>query len=170
MSEDCTKKYSIAIDFCGVLSSLDEKCDDINITGAIEALTLLKKNGHKLYIVSFCGKSRAIKIKESILKKHSGIFDGMYFVKDRKFKGYVTKFIGADIIIDDSLDVLCEAMKIDKFVRPIWFSSEKQTEKLYIQQIQKWTEVIEYVNTVKYRRGEKVNDEVNDIKSKIYNI
>ena len=67
------KKFKIGVDFGGVLSIHDSKMTNnsglehkntaINMPFAIDNLKKLKKQGHELYIISFCGKTRAKETK-----------------------------------------------------------------------------------------------------------
>lgn len=78
----------------------------INMPGALEALYALKKAGHHLFLISFAGKSRSQETQDSINKTCPGLFDGLYFVKDKNFKKDVCNFLGCDLMIDDRSDVL----------------------------------------------------------------
>ena len=103
----------IGIDFGGVLSIHDgqnngaeHRTTVINMPGALEALQALKAQGHHLFLISFAGKSRSQETQDSINNTCPGLFDGLYFVKDKGFKKDVCNFLGCDLMIDDRQDVL----------------------------------------------------------------
>jgi hypothetical protein len=103
----------IGIDFGGVLSIEDallpassHRNTQIDMPGAHEAIAELAKE-HTLYLISFCGKRRAMETKASI--HASGLakyFAGLYFVKHPDYKSQITRFLGCDVMIDDRIDVL----------------------------------------------------------------
>jgi hypothetical protein len=74
----------------------------IDIPNALEILNMWKDKGHKLYLVSFCGKKRAVGTRESIMKTCPGLFEELYFVKDIKGKPVICNHIGAHLLIDDT--------------------------------------------------------------------
>lgn len=59
-----------------------------------------------LFLISFAGRSRSQETQDSINKTCPGIFDNLYFVKDKNFKKDVCNFLGCDLMIDDRVDVL----------------------------------------------------------------
>uniref|UniRef100_A0A6C0JT83 FCP1 homology domain-containing protein n=1 Tax=viral metagenome TaxID=1070528 RepID=A0A6C0JT83_9ZZZZ len=116
----------IGIDFGGVLSIHDgqnngseHRTTVINMPGALESLQKLKDQGHKLYLISFAGKSRSQETQDSIKQTCPNLFDGLYFVKDKGFKKDVCDFLGCDLLIDDRQDVL-DTLKQGKTV-PVLF-------------------------------------------------
>ena len=148
-----------AIDFGGVLSihqesnSSGHRSTAINMPGSIEALVTMKRFGHKLYINSFCGRSRAIETRDSVNKKIPDLFDGLYFVKNKSYKGYITKFIGADVMIDDNLEVLEEIQKIDPLCHLIWFTgdpgfSHHASVPNGIVALDSWSKIVDYINSL----------------------
>ena len=67
--------FTIGIDFGGVLSQHDSRVAPgdashintaIDMPNAVESLMALKAEGHHLFLISFCGKSRAIETKASL--------------------------------------------------------------------------------------------------------
>ncbi len=103
---------TICIDAGGVLYySNREKEDEAElernpIDGARECLIKLKKAGHKLYLDSFAGRKTAALTKQDIERNFSGLFDGLFFSKNKLEKIAVCRYIGADVMIDDTEDVL----------------------------------------------------------------
>ncbi len=105
---------NIGVDFGGVLSvhgnkntdGKEHRNDEIDMPDAIESLKFLKSLGHKLYIVSFCGKARAVGTKKSIEETLPNLFEGVYFVKDREYKKYICDYLDIDVMIDDTLTIL----------------------------------------------------------------
>lgn len=113
MSSTCNR-LRIAVDFGGVLSASSGDYEDgkneaivpINIEDALESLLFLKKEGHELYLVSFCGKKRAEQTRSYLETTYPDIFTELYFVKSTKFKSAICSYIKADVMIDDRLDIL----------------------------------------------------------------
>jgi hypothetical protein len=172
------KPLSIAVDFGGVLSIHDKSNTDgkehrstsINMKDAMDCLKLLKSQGHKLYLNSFCGKSRAVETKKAINEQIPGLFDGIYFVKDKKFKGLITKMLGCDVMIDDTLDILLEIQKNKTCSNLIWFTGDpsfddKRTAE-NITNCDSWQNIIKCISLIK---PVGLPDNTIDIKSKIYN-
>lgn len=103
----------IGIDYGGVCSENSDAHEDskveqvplLNMKGCLEALQQLKKDGHQLFLVSFCGRKRANQVREYLPKEFPGLFDGMFFVKDKKFKDEVCRVEKLDILIDDRAEV-----------------------------------------------------------------
>jgi hypothetical protein len=102
----------IGIDFGGVLSvddtlvSSPHRNTTVDIPGAKEALARLAKD-HKLFLISFCGKRRAMETKASIIA--AGLdkyFAGLYFVKHPDYKSQLTRYLGCHVMIDDTIEVL----------------------------------------------------------------
>lgn len=120
----------IGIDFGGVLSIDDalllaspHRNTQIDMPGAHEAITQLAKD-HKLYLISFCGKRRAMETKASIqssgLAKH---FAGLYFVKHPDYKSQLTRYLGCDAMIDDRVDVLNNIRTYDDKIHTLLFNN-----------------------------------------------
>ena len=100
----------IGIDLGGVCSihardyeGTGEMKEIINMPGCVEALQQLRKDGHTLVLVSFCGKSRAEQTKKIPEMK---LFHEVYFVRDRKYKNQVCHHRALDVLIDDRVDIL----------------------------------------------------------------
>jgi len=100
----------IGIDFGGVCqkdsetyeSSVIEGNNIFDIEECESTLKKLRADGHKLILISFCGRSRA----EYTRKLVSNYFDELYFVKNRDYKTIVCENRCVDIMIDDRLDIL----------------------------------------------------------------
>jgi hypothetical protein len=115
--------YTIGIDFGGVLSKHDShraehRNTSIDMPGALVAIENLKKDGHVLHLVSYCGKTRAIETIQSIKKSPvASSFEKLFFVTDREYKQYVCNFLGCDFMIDDNSEILdCVAEHNPKIV------------------------------------------------------
>lgn len=150
MSTTESKSFTIAVDFGGVLSIHDSKNTtgsehhnvSINMAGALEALASLKKAGHKLHLVSFCGHRRAVETAESIGKSAPGVFDSLYFVRDKAYKKHICAYLGADIMIDDTLPILVDIAKHGEPRQLILFSGDpgfKNQENPASQTSSPWT-------------------------------
>ncbi|CAF1105790.1 unnamed protein product [Didymodactylos carnosus] len=160
----------IGIDFGGVLSILDKhdehgghghKSTDINIPDALVSLRSLKSKGHELYLISFCGRTRAIKTTNSILEMIPDIFNGLYFVKNKIFKADVCKYLGCDLMIDDTLDVLKQIHLTIPTMNLCWFQGDpnwrynKHYENEQIFCSKTWPDVlnsVEEIQTQEIRR------------------
>jgi len=120
----------IGIDFGGVLSVDDALLPAsphintrIDMPDAHEAISQLATD-HKLYLISFCGKRRAMETKASIqslgLTKY---FAGLYFVKHPDYKSQLTRFLGCDVMIDDRVDVLDNIRTYDDKIYTLLFNN-----------------------------------------------
>lgn len=128
------KKFKIGIDFGGVLSIHDSKITNdaglehkntaINMPFAIDNLKKLKEQGHELYIISFCGKSRANETRTSIEKSGlSDLFTAQYYVKDRSYKNELCQYIGCHFMIDDNAGILDNIKTYNKSITTILFDT-----------------------------------------------
>lgn len=130
--------FNIGIDFGGVLSSHDNNIGAehintlIDVPFACENLLKLKGLGHKLFLISFCGKTRAMETMKSLQTSLitdempcSDIFDGIYFVKDKKYKKELCEYLNCHFMIDDREDILLNVMNNSCNTIPILFGSEK---------------------------------------------
>ena len=105
---------SIGVDMGGVCSSKSRVYEEtdgeikklIDVPDCLKYLNKLKDDGHELVLVSFCGKRRARETRLKLLEEYKGLFDKIFFVKDKKKKGMVCDYNKLDVMIDDRLDVL----------------------------------------------------------------
>lgn len=106
----------IGLDFGGVLSILnglshaEHVSTSINMPDAIEKLTELLNPSvtarrYKFVVISFCGYSRAVQTLDA-LKEYPHLFKEMYFVKKRKYKAELCKYLGCHIMVDDNSYIL----------------------------------------------------------------
>jgi len=109
--EEKKKVLRIGVDFGGVLTPHGKDYEkgqgnisQMNMPGCISALEELKKDGHYLVLVSFCGRSRAESTRKNLPLKD--YFDEVYFVKDRKYKNLICQARALDVLIDDRKDIL----------------------------------------------------------------
>lgn len=131
------KMFNIGIDFGGVLSIHDSKTTNtdgkehkntsINMPGGQEALEKLKQDGHNLYLISFCGKQRAIETRQSIKDNNvDHYFNEQYYVKSKIFKNDLCQYLGCHFMIDDNCDILDNVKKNNPDIVTIWFDGNKQ--------------------------------------------
>lgn len=132
-------KFNIGIDFGGVLSSKDTKGAEhvntcIDMPFAVENLMKLKDQGHKLFLISFCGKTRAIETKQSLENTMisenvscASLFDEIYFVKDTKFKRPMCEYLNCHFMVDDRDDILFDVQNSACKTIPILFGQRKHT-------------------------------------------
>ena len=136
--------FNIGIDFGGVLSvhdvkdnqkSAEHRNTSINMPGAIENLLKLRSLNHKLFLISFCGKARAIetlqKLKSTLVSESermfvADIFDEIYFVKNIAFKRHVCEFLKCHFMIDDRVDVLSNFKNYSCATLPILFGNHSE--------------------------------------------
>ena len=136
MSSD---KFNIGVDFGGVLSLKDtEDAEHVNtaidMPFAVENLLKLKALGHKLFLISFCGKARAIETKqrlESTMVSEgvscASLFDEIYFVKDTKFKKSMCEYLNCHFMIDDREDIQFDVQNSACKTIPILFGERKHS-------------------------------------------
>ena len=142
-----SSKYVLGIDFGGVLSKHDggdteHKNVSIDMEYAIVELTRLKELGYILYIISFCGSSRAKEtskgLKENDLTK---LFDGEFYVSKREYKKYICKYLGCDFMIDDREFILEDVKTENPNLTTILFGSSSSSHK----SAKDWKEVSDIV-------------------------
>jgi len=158
-----TSYLSIGIDFGGVLSAHDSRSDketgnhnlEINVPDAMNSLLTLKNNGHKLYLISFCGKKRAAETRESIVKNAPGVFETLYFVKSKDYKKNICKYLGLDVFIDDTLPILVDVAKNINNIHLIHFTGDEgfepqgDTRLKNIVECSSWKDVVELCENIK---------------------
>jgi FMN phosphatase YigB (HAD superfamily) len=149
---------NIGIDFGGVLSIHDsDHTHDkqhrnlaINMEGALESLQELKRLGHKLYLISFCGKSRAIETANSIKSTVPEIFDGLFFVKNKDYKKHICQHLNCDVMIDDTLPILVDIAKHTKNIQLVCYTGDPSyndpanTRINNITLIDSWKDIVEF--------------------------
>jgi len=95
--------------------------------GALQSLDTLRKLGHELFVVSFCGKRRALETREKLLEVKDVIPpEHVFIVKDKLKKGTVCRNEGIQVLIDDRQDVLRAAKKNFPELTCILFESWEQ--------------------------------------------
>jgi hypothetical protein len=159
--------FKIGVDFGGVLAKhnkgedaekLEEhKNTQIDMPRAIETLKKLKKNGHDLYIVSFCGKKRALEGKEEI--ENSGltnVFTEQIYIKNPFKKGDVLLNFGCNFMIDDRLDLLDKIKLINPDIVTIWFGQKKDDNNTQHICAENWDEVYKIISKTKQFHVPKV--------------
>jgi hypothetical protein len=140
---DSRHKLNIGIDFGGVLSIHDKeenivehKNTSINMPHAIETLLKLKEDGHKLYLISFCGKKRAIETHDSIINSEiKDVFEREFYVKNIEYKKYICHLVDCDIMIDDTSEILESVKSFCPNITTILFNDnnkDKNWNDIYI--------------------------------------
>lgn len=172
-----TMSLCVCIDFGGVLSVHDKSDDsghmsiNIDMKEAVDTLKSLKKAGHRLHLNSFCGKARADLTRKALNEKTADLLTSLNFVKDKKYKGLITKMTGADVMIDDRLDVLLLVKKRDPECKhlilfagdPSFTKPEKVPDGIVM--LDSWTSVAKYLETVKPAKREP---DTTDISTRMY--
>lgn len=146
---------TIGIDYGGVCSIHDSKHEDesfkgevgINMDGCLESLQRLSKK-HKLVLISFCGLSRARETKKYLSTLSVNPFSEVYFVKKRPNKQKICEFVGADIMIDDRLDIL-EVIKNTKTLHFKSHPSDTYSKFVSNYMADSWLEIEKIIDTLK---------------------
>lgn len=131
---------TIGIDFGGVLSVNDysdsfHRNTAIDMPGAKEAIIELSKTC-RLYLVSHCGKQRAIETKQSLIENGlADYFCGLYFVKKPEYKSEITRYLCCHAMIDDTKAILDNICLYDDKITPILFTNN-------------WNEIIKIISTI----------------------
>jgi hypothetical protein len=127
----------IGIDYGGVLCSTGSyiETDDteynteINIEGALLALTDLKLQGHDLYLISFCGRHRAEETRHIINTRYPNLFTELYFVTKKSNKAGIIDYLGCDVMIDDRIEILQNIHRHIPSTQCIWFIGDPAFER-----------------------------------------
>lgn len=155
----------IGVDFGGVCSSITKDYEDgkafvdtinvdaniINIENCAEVLREIIAAGHKIALISFCGKTRAKVTRKALSTHYPDIFNvaNMWFVKKRRDKNALCKFLGLDLMIDDKLSIV-ESITC---TTPVLFTGDPtydQDSSAYKGLIaNSWNEVLNIVNATK---------------------
>lgn len=153
----CVKKHTvfrIGVDFGGVLAKhtregeedekviKEHKDTHINMPGAVKYLRKLKDKGHHLYIISFCGKKRALEGRAAIEENGlSDVFDEQIYINNAYKKGHVVSSFGCNFMIDDRLELL-NSIKIQyPFVQTILFGKTREQTPLPHLNAETWEDV-----------------------------
>lgn len=158
---------NIGIDFGGVLSIHDNmslnqehKNTSINMPFAIENLLKLKQDGHKLYLISFCGKKRALETHEAILNSElKDVFEKEFYVKNVEYKSIVCKYLDCHVMIDDTSEILESITKLYPNIFPILFEDTKN-----------WNDIYTLISSLKIEKNQKQKEENENISKFIYDI
>lgn len=145
---DIKQKYTIGVDYGGVCSIHAAQHEDgkfngnteLNVPGCVEALTELKTRGHKLVLISFCGKARADATNKYFAKYYPDLFDVVIFVKKRTLKNQHCIEQKVDFMIDDRLDVLETITTAKK----IWFTLPEALELIPKKDVQNANNVVDH--------------------------
>ena len=159
-----TNQLHIGIDFGGVLSKLDiadengHRNTQIDMPDSIEILRKLKNEGHKLFLISFCGKSRAVETSQSIKNSEiSDIFEKEFYVKKPEYKSIICNLIGCDIMIDDTLEVI-DNIKLNC----------KNTKCIHFNNDNNWKRIYELISHIKTANNPITNININELKKYLY--
>jgi hypothetical protein len=164
------KSFNIGIDMGGVLSVHDNKNKEtinsehkntaINMPYSIESLQLLKEMGHDLFLVSFCGKNRAIDTRNSIKNNNLNIlFEQQYYVKSKQFKNDVCKHIGCHFMIDDNEDVLDNVkLNNDKIITVLFGGNNHLIHKC----AKDWKDVVDIIKSTEYFNAIKIKNNIDN--------
>jgi hypothetical protein len=154
-----TTIFRIGVDFGGVLArhkkgeehteKIEEhKNTNIDMPDAVETLKKLKKKGHYLYIVSFCGKKRAIEGVTEIEKAGlSDVFTEQVYIRNPWEKVRVLDKYGCNFMVDDRIDLLDRIKYINPHIVTILFGQKddvcKNTQHICAEN---WDEVYNIIS------------------------
>lgn len=145
--------FNIGIDFGGVLSVHDgPKAKHINVCVDIEyveeSLQKLKDRGHNLFLISFCGRTRAIETKKSLDESGlSRFFTSQTYVKKRDYKRQICELNNCHFMIDDREDILRNVLNNGSNTIPILFGKISHPEYICAND---WRKVIDIITNTKY--------------------
>lgn len=142
--EDKTNKSD---DKTNIVDNKTDTDNTINMPHCLEALQQLSKD-HELYLVSFCGARRANSTRQYLTTTYPGLFKHLYFVKNSSYKNDICRHVGADVMIDDRLDVLND---IDPEVCCLHFVGDPNfSDKIddRYTMMSDWKEVVKCINTL----------------------
>lgn len=177
-SSKCKIKCKIGVDFGGVLSIHDggnvfgHFSTEINIPDALESLYSLSQTGKtELSLISFAGKTRSHETAQSINNVCPNLFDNLFFVKKTTYKKDVCDLLGADIMIDDTLDILLDIRENNPRIDLIWFTSLDKSNELpkdsKIKLFSTWRDMLKYIQDTYLTSTEdtnrRTNNELNDL-------
>ena len=133
LQERVLQNFRIGIDFGGVLSSYEPKAEidneyaehtntELDMPNAIDSLKKLKELGNDLYLISYCGKNRAMKSFNALETNNvSNLFNELFFVKCTKFKGSICSYVGCHFMVDDRLFILDNIKRYNNNIVTILF-------------------------------------------------
>jgi hypothetical protein len=158
-----SKKFNIGIDFGGVLSIHDDimtnitgsehRNTSINMPFAIDSIKYLKEQGNNLYLISFCGKTRALETRASMKNNNElKFFDELYFVKTKPYKNELCSYLGCHFMIDDNVEILDNIKSNNNKIITILFDKEEHPNHKCAKD---WQEVIKIINGTEYFDIEK---------------
>ena len=146
--------FIIGVDMGGVCCDKKEDGRDLfNIPNVLESLNALKKAGHTLILVSFCGQARAKNMYYTLLGKYPDVFDKCIYVKKPRYKGLVCEKEGIQVMIDDRPDVL---EKITCGTKLLLFGSKKSNIKNQIP-VENWEQCLKIINNLDCKKIQ-IND------------
>lgn len=144
------KPIIIGLDFGGVLSKLTptrsaEHIDtNINMDFAIEVLTKLKATGkYSFRIISYCGYHRAVETAKA-LADYAELFDEIYFVKDRMYKGELCKYLGCHMMVDDRAEILNDVRQKNRNITTVIFGKKRSYPHKHAMDWNQLFELIEH--------------------------
>ena len=160
----------IGIDFGGVLSIHDNgdaehKNTFMNMPNALSSLEQLKNDGHELYLISFCGKNRAIETHQSIKDNNADHFIEQYYVSDKKNKSQICKKIGCHFMIDDQIPILDNVRMVNPNIITILFGQNNHPVHKCAKD---WSEALKIICESEVK---EIKPELSlDVKKLIYNV
>jgi len=157
MSSDLADPIVIGLDFGGVLSILGsargaEHIDTtINMPNAISNLTKLldstvTKRKYVFKIISYCGYPRACQTYDA-LKVYPHLFNEIYFVKDRKYKAELCKYLGCHIMVDDRAEILDNVLQLNPQITTVLFGGKKSRPHVAVLD---WTKLFDLIENYKF--------------------
>jgi hypothetical protein len=147
-----TEPVIVGLDFGGVLSKLNGARGSahidttINMENAIEVLTNLtdsiaQTRPYVFKIISYCGYPRAVQTNTA-LTAYPHLFNEIYFVKDRKYKAELCKYLGCGVMVDDRIEILNNVKRLNPLITTVLFGGKNSHPHLCVAN---WTELHELI-------------------------
>jgi hypothetical protein len=120
-----------------------------------------------LYIISYCGASRAKQTRDSLDSSGlSSFFRYQYYVKEREYKKHICNYLGADFMIDDREEILNDVNEANPKITTILFGKKKPQKKVH-KWAENWVQVVEIIDEIidENKKTKVVDDPSLDISS-----
>ena len=115
---------------------------------AEDSVKFLKEQGHDLYLISFCGKSRAAETRVSMNDSGSSdMFKEMYFVKSKPSKNELCQHLGCHFMIDDNIEILDNIKAHNSKIVTILFDGDEHPVHKCAKD---WNSVLKIIDETEY--------------------
>lgn len=165
--------FKVGIDFNGVIFEKDYNRNFKIKEYCSEILKELKNINCELFLISACGKKKAVFRNQLLIENNVGhLLTNQYFLGTKKFKSFVCNDIGCHFMIDDKVEVLNQIKKYNKKIITILFLStncdeqyaendENNFEAYEHKIVKNWIEIYDIIKECSY-----FEQEITPIKNK----